>query len=155
VRVPGSGFADPGMTDVDDAQRVALVSRMTRTLLSALAALLAAAPVSAQTCSCTKYESARQFIQFNDAIFRGKVVSSKDEYGVSVTRFQVLEKLKGEPPAEVAVTHPAPGPGKCGGVAFEPGQIVVIVAQGPVEDLGTTSCQIDAYPEAQLRAALH
>jgi hypothetical protein len=31
---------------------------------------------------------------------------------------------------------------------------VLIVAQGLVEDLGTTSCQIDAYPEAQLRAAL-
>jgi hypothetical protein len=130
---------------------------MTRTLLSAsvLVALFAAVPAAAQTCSCTKYESVQQFVQFNDAIFKGKVVSSKDEHGVSVTRFEVLEKLKGEPPAEVAVTHPAPGPGKCGGVAFEPGQVVVIVAQGLMEDLGTTSCQIDAYPEAQLRAALH
>jgi len=129
---------------------------MTRTLLSALAfaALLATAPASAQTCSCTKYESAQQFVQFNDAIFRGEVVSSKDEHGIGVTRFQVLETLKGELPAQVAVTHPAPGPGKCGGVAFKPGQIVVIVAQGLVEDLGTTSCQIDAYPEARLRAAL-
>jgi hypothetical protein len=40
-------------------------------------------------------------------------------------------------------------------VAFKPGQIVLIVAQGQMEDLGTTSCQIDAYTEAELRAALH
>lgn len=120
----------------------------------ALASLLAAAPASAQTCACTTYQSAQQFVQFNDVILKGEVVSSKDEHGISVTQFRVLEKLKGDPPAQVAVTHPAPGPGKCGGVAFKPGQIVVIVAQGLVEDLATTSCQINAYTEAELRAAL-
>jgi hypothetical protein len=121
--------------------------------LGALALL--AAPASAQTCSCTKYPSAQQFVQFNDAIFNGKVVSSKDGHGIATTTFQVLERLKGELGAQVAVTHPTPGPGKCGGVAFKPGQTVVIVAQGRMEDLGTTSCQIDAYDEAQVRAALH
>ena len=125
-------------------------------LCSGLTALaLLAAPASAQTCSCTKYASGQQFVQFNDAIFKGKVVSSKDEHGVATTTFQVLEKLKGELRAQVAVMHPMPGPGKCGGVAFKPGQTVVIVAQGRMEDLGTTSCQIDAYNEAQIRAALH
>ena len=122
---------------------------------SGLAVLaLLAAPASAQTCSCTKYQSAQQFVQFNDAIFKGKVVSSKDEHGITTTKFQVLEKLKGDLGAEATVTHPAPGPGKCGGVAFKPGQTVVIVAQGQMEDLGTTSCQIDAYGEAEIRAAL-
>lgn len=124
-------------------------------LASGLAALLLlAAPVAAQSCSCTTYESARQFVQFNDAIFKGKVVSSKDAYGIVTTRFQVLETLKGELGAQAAVTHPAPGPGKCGGVAFEPGQTLVIVAQGMMEELGTTSCQLSAYSEAQIRAAL-
>jgi len=124
-------------------------------LSSGLAALaLLAAPAAAQTCSCTSYQSAKQFVQFNDAIFKGKVVSSKNEYGSATTRFQVLETLKGELGAQAAVTHPAPGPGKCGGVAFKPGQTVVIVAQGMMEDLGTTSCQIGAYSEAQIRAAL-
>jgi hypothetical protein len=94
-------------------------------------------------------------VQFNDAIFKGKVVSSKkNEYGSATTQFQVLETLKGELGAQAAVGHPTPGPGKCGGVAFEPGQTVVIVAQGMMEDLGTTSCQISAYGEAQIRAAL-
>lgn len=132
---------------------------MTRSLLFALSSGLAAlallaAPASAQTCSCTTYQSAQQFVQFNDAIFKGKVVSSKDEYGIATTKFQVLEKLKGELGAQAAVTHPAPGPGKCGGVAFKPGQTVLIVAQGQMEDLGTTSCQINAYGEAEIRAAL-
>ena len=66
----------------------------------------------------------------------------------------MLERLKGEPPARVTVTHPAPGKG-CGGVAFTAGQIVVVVAQGMVEDLGTTGCQTTAYSEAQIRVALH
>lgn len=124
-------------------------------LSSGLAALaLLAAPASAQTCSCTKYQSAPQFVQFNDAIFKGKVVSSKAERGIATTTFQVLEKLKGELGPQAAVTHPVPGPGTCGGVAFKPGQTVVIVAQGRMDDLGTTSCQIDAYGEAQIRAAL-
>jgi hypothetical protein len=124
-------------------------------LASGLAALvLLAAPAAAQSCSCTTYESAKQFVQFNDAIFKGRVVSSKDAHGSVTTRFQVLETLKGELGAQAAVTHPAPGPGKCGGIAFEPGQTVVIVAQGMMEDLGTTSCQLSAYGEAQIRAAL-
>ncbi len=131
---------------------------MTRTLLilaSALVALvLLAAPATAQNCTCTTYQSARQFVQFNDAIFRGKVVASTNEHGIATTRFQVLETLKGEPGAQATVTHPAPGPGRCGGVAFEPGQTVLIVAQGLMEDLGTTSCQISAYSEEELRAAL-
>ncbi len=131
---------------------------MTRAVLALSSGLVAlallAAPAAAQTCSCTTYESAKQFVQFNDAIFKGKVVSSKSEHGIATTTFQVLEKLKGELGAQAAVTHPAPGPGKCGGVAFKPGQTVVIVAQGMMEDLGTTSCQIDAYSEVQIRAAL-
>jgi len=131
---------------------------MPRVLLafsSGLAVLaLLAAPAAAQTCSCTTYQDARQFVQFNDAIFEGKVVSSKTESGIATTRFQVMEALKGELGAQAAVTHPAPGPGRCGGVAFEPGQTVVIVAQGTMEDLATTSCQISAYSEAQIRAAL-
>lgn len=128
---------------------------MTRPLLFALALLAAAPAAYAQpNCACTKYESAAQFVQFSDVIFKGKAVGSKSQYGVTVTTFQVLEKLKGEPPKSVAVTHPAPGPNSCGGVAFTPGQIVVIVAQGLPEDLGTTSCQINAYPEADLRRAL-
>jgi hypothetical protein len=87
-------------------------------------------------------------------IFKGKAVSSKTEYGITTTTFQVLETLKGEGVGRtIAVTHPAPGK-SCGGVAFAPGQIVVIVAQGLVEDLGTTGCQIKAYSEAQIRAAL-
>jgi hypothetical protein len=132
---------------------------MTRPFLlafsSGLAALaLVAAPAAAQTCSCTTYQSVKQFVQFNDAIFKGKVVSSKTEYGIGTTKFQVLEELKGELGGQAAVTHPTPGPGKCGGVAFKPGQTVVIVAQGMIEDLATTSCQINAYSEAQLRTAL-
>jgi len=131
---------------------------MTRALLSLVATFAALAlladPTAAQTCSCTKYESARQFVGFNDVIFKGKALSSKTERGIATTTFQVLERLKGEPPAQVAVTHPAPGK-NCGGVAFTAGQIVVVVAQGMVEDLGTTGCQIKAYSEAQLRAALH
>jgi hypothetical protein len=131
---------------------------MTRAVLALSSGLVAlallAAPAAAQTCSCTTYESTKQFVQFNDAIFKGKVVSSKSEYGIATTTFQVLEELKGELGAQAAVTHPAPGPGKCGGVAFKTGQTVVIVAQGMMEDLGTTSCQIDAYSEAQIRAAL-
>lgn len=115
-------------------------------------ALLAAAAHAA--CSCTKYESVAQFAQFNDVIFKGKAVSSKTEYGVTVTQFQVLEKLKGEPGQTIAIAHPAPGPNACGGVAFKPGQTLIIVAQGLVEDLATTSCQLDAYPEADLRGAL-
>jgi hypothetical protein len=129
---------------------------MTRLLFLVLSFALAAVapPAAAQSCSCTTYQSAKQFVQFNDAIFKGKVVSSKTEHGIATTRFQVLEKLKGELGEEAAVTHPTPGPGKCGGVAFEPGETVVIVAQGMMEDLGTTSCQIDAYTEAQLRTGL-
>ena len=124
-------------------------------LASAMAALaLLAAPASAQTCSCTTYQSAQQFVQFNDAIFQGKVVSSKAEHGIATTQFEVLEKLKGELGAQAAVTHPVPGPGRCGGVAFVPGQTLLIVAQGMMDDLGTTSCQIDAYREAEIRAAL-
>ena len=131
------------------------MTRVLVALASGLAALaLFAAPAAAQTCSCTTYESAKQFVQFNDAIFKGKVVSSKSEYGVATTTFQVVERLKGELGAQATVTHPAPGPGKCGGIAFKPGQTVLIVAQGLMEDLGTTSCQIDAYGEAQIRAAL-
>lgn len=134
---------------------------MTRFSLSGLAlaacsaaALFAAAPAQAQNCSCTKYESAQQFVQFNDVIFKGKAIASKSQYGVTTTTFQVLEALKGEPGKSVAVSHPAPGK-SCGGVAFAPGQTALIVAQGLVEDLGTTSCQINAYSEAQIRAALH
>jgi hypothetical protein len=124
-------------------------------LSSGLVALaLLAAPAAAQTCSCTTYQSAKHFVQFNDAIFKGKVVSSKQEYGSATTQFQVLETLKGELGAQAAVSHPAPGPGKCGGVAFTPGQTVLIVAQGMMEDLATTSCQITAYSEEQIRAAL-
>lgn len=124
-------------------------------LCSGVVALaLLSAPAAAQTCSCTTYPSARQFVQYNDAIFKGKVVSSKNEYGIATTEFQVLETWKGELGARASVTHPAPGPGKCGGVEFEPGQTVVIVAQGRMDDLGTTSCQINAYAEAQIRAAL-
>lgn len=124
-------------------------------LSSGLAALaLVAAPAAAQTCSCTTYPSVEQFVQFNDAIFRGKVVSSKTEHGIATTTFAVLETLKGELGAQATVTHPTPAPGRCGGVAFQPGQSVLIVAQGMTEDLATTSCQIEAYPEAQLRAAL-
>ena len=56
---------------------------MARTLLALLVSLavlpLFGAPAAAQTCSCTTYESAKQFVQFNDAIFKGKVVSSKSE----------------------------------------------------------------------------
>jgi hypothetical protein len=123
-------------------------------LVSALAAgALLVAPAAAQTCSCTKYQSAQQFVGFNDVIFKGKVLSSKTENGIATTTFEVLEKLKGEPPAQVAVTHPAPGK-SCGGIAFAAGQIVLVVAQGMVEDLGTTGCQIKAYSEAEIRAAL-
>jgi hypothetical protein len=121
--------------------------------LSALA-LLAAAPAANAACTCTRYQNAQQLIGFSDVIFKGKAVSSKRQYGSTVTTFQVLEKLKGEPTQSVPVTHPAPGPNSCGGVAFKPGQIVVIVAQGLPEDLATTSCQINAYPEADLRRAL-
>ena len=131
---------------------------MTRTLLALFSGLaivaLLAAPAAAQDCSCTTYQSVEQFVQFNDAIFKGKVVSSKNEHGIATTTFQVLEALKGELGPQTAVTHPAPGPGKCGGVAFEPGQTAVIVAQGMMDDLATTSCQISAYGEAELRAAL-
>jgi hypothetical protein len=131
------------------------MTRTSSSLFAAFAAcVLLAEPAAAQTCSCTKYESVRQFIGFNDVIFKGKALSSKTEYGISTTRFQVLEKLKGDPPVQVAVTHPAPSKG-CGGVAFTAGQIVVVVAQGMVEDLGTTGCQIKAYSEAQIRTALH
>jgi hypothetical protein len=127
---------------------------MIRRLSVAVAAFaLFADPVLAQTCTCTKYESVAQFIQFNDVIFKGKAVSSKSEYGITTTTFQVLEKLKGEPGPTIAVTHPAPGKG-CGGVAFSPDQVVLVVAQGMAEDLGTTGCQIEAYTEAQIRAAL-
>jgi hypothetical protein len=129
---------------------------MPRALLAVAAGLAAlallAAPAAAQTCSCTTYQSAKQFVQFNDAIFKGTVVSSKSEYGSTTTQFQVLETLKGELGTQTAVMHPAPG--KCGGVAFKPGQTVMIVAQGMMEDLATTSCQISAYDEAQIRAAL-
>ena len=128
---------------------------MKRALLALFAAFaLLASPASAQTCSCTTYQSAKQFVQFNDAIFKGKVVSSKVEYGIATTKFQVVEKLKGDLGAQANVTHPTAGPGKCGGVSFKAGQSVVIVAQGMMDDLGTTSCQINAYTEAQLRAAL-
>lgn len=131
---------------------------MTRTLLSLSSVLVAlslvAAPATAQTCTCTTYQSAQQFVQFNDAIFKGKVVASTREHGIATTRFQVLESWKGELGEQATVTHPEPGPGKCGGVAFEPGQTVVIVAQGQMDDLGTTSCQINAYGEEQIRAAL-
>lgn len=123
---------------------------------SALAALvlLAAAPAAQAACACTKYESARQFAGFSDVIFKGRVISSKSQSGVATTRFQVLETLKGDPAPSVEVTHPTPGPKSCGGVAFKPGQVVIIVAQGLPEDLATTSCQIDAYPEAELKRAL-
>ena len=118
---------------------------MARALLPLLAALAAFAlladPAAAQTCSCTKYESSRQFVGFSDVIFKGKALSSKTKYGSTA-------------PAQVAVTHPAPGK-SCGGVAFAAGQVVVVVAQGMVEDLATTGCQTTAYSEAQIRAALH
>jgi hypothetical protein len=127
---------------------------MMRRVFLALAALAFIADSAlAQTCTCTKYESAAQFIQFNDVIFKGKAVSSKIEYGMATTTFQVLEKLKGELGATVTITHPVPGKG-CGGVAFAPGDVVLVVAQGFVEDLSTTGCQIKAYTEAQIRAAL-
>ena len=51
---------------------------MTRALplLAALVAFaLLADPAAAQTCSCTKYESARQFVGFSDVIFKGKALS--------------------------------------------------------------------------------
>ena len=93
---------------------------MTRALLALSSGLVAlallAAPAAAQTCACTTYPSARQFVQFNDAIFKGKVVSSRQEYGSATTHFQVLEALKGELGAHAAVSHPVPGPGTCGGV---------------------------------------
>ena len=117
-------------------------------------ALLAAAPAANADCTCTTYQSAKQFVQFNDVIFKGKAVSSKSQHGVTTTKFTVLETLKGEPAQSVPVTHPAPGPNTCGGIAFKPGQVVLIVAQGRPDDLGTTSCQISAYSEAQVRAAL-
>lgn len=127
---------------------------MTLRMILALAALaFVAVPAPAQTCTCTTYESVAQFIQFNDAIFKGKVVSSKTEYGITTTTFEVVEALKGELGATVAVTHPAPGK-SCGGVAFAPGEVVLVVAQGMAEDLSTTGCQIKAYTEAQIRAAL-
>ena len=72
---------------------------MRRLVLSSILMLMLtalAAPASAQTCSCTTYQSAQQFVQFNDGIFKGKVVSSKDEHGIATTKFQVLEKLKGD-----------------------------------------------------------
>lgn len=128
---------------------------MKRALLAAAFGFaLLAAPAAHAACTCTTYQSAKQFVQFNDVIFKGKAVSSKSQYGVTTTTFTVLEKLKGEPAQTIAVTHPAPAPNTCGGVAFKPGQVVVIVAQGMVEDLGTTSCQLNAYTEAQVRAAL-
>ena len=128
---------------------------MKRDLLAALAGLfILAAPAAHAACTCTTYQSARQFVQFNDVIFKGKAVASKSQYGVTTTTFQVLEKLKGEPKMSTPVTHPAPAPNTCGGVAFKPGQVVVIVAQGLPEDLATTSCQINAYSEARIRAAL-
>ena len=128
---------------------------MKRALLPALAGLfILATPAAHAACTCTTYQSAQQFVQFNDVIFKGKAVASKSQYGVTTTTFQVLEKLKGAPAMSTPVTHPAPGPNTCGGVAFKPGQVVVIVAQGLPEDLATTSCQINAYSEAQLRAAL-
>ncbi|MGE3302798.1 MAG: hypothetical protein AB7M12_06760 [Hyphomonadaceae bacterium] len=128
---------------------------MPRTLLLALFLLALAAPAAhAQAnCRCTTYQSVAQFVQFNDVIFKGKALSAKTEYGVTATQFQVLETLKGEPAATVAVSHPAPGT-SCGGVAFKPGQTALIVAQGLPEDLATTSCQLSAYPEADLRRAL-
>lgn len=129
---------------------------MTRPLLFALSAalaLFAAAPAAQAACACTHYASAQQFVQFNDVIFKGKAVGSKTQYGVTTTTFQVLEKLKGAPAKSVAVTHPALTR-ECGGIAFKPGQIAVIVAQGMPEDLATSSCQIGAYPEAELKRAL-
>ncbi len=119
-------------------------------LFAALYALAAAPDASAQ--SCTKYQSIQQFIQFNDVIFKGKVVSSKTQYGTTTTQFQTVEKWKGEPPATVAVTHSAPP--AFGGIAFKPGETVLVIAQGMVDDLGTTSCTLAAYPEAQVREAL-
>ena len=129
---------------------------MNRAVFPALGALalLAAAFIANVACTCTTYQSAKQFVQFNDVIFKGKAVSSKSQYGVTTTKFAVLETLKGEPAQSVPVTHPASGPNKCGGIAFKPGEVVVIVAQGRPDDLGTTSCQISAYSEAQVRAAL-
>jgi hypothetical protein len=127
---------------------------MIRRLFLTLASLvLLAGPALGQACTCTKYESVAQFIQFNDVIFKGKALSSKTEHGISTTTFQVLERLKGEPGDTVAVTHPAPGT-NCGGVAFKEGEIVLVVAQGMVEDLATTGCQIKAYTEAQIRTEL-
>ena len=32
-------------------------------------------------CTCTTYQSAKQFVQFNDVIFKGKAVSSKSKRG--------------------------------------------------------------------------
>ena len=127
---------------------------MIRLAFLALAALvLFAAPALSQTCTCTKYESVAQFIQFNDVIFKGKALSSKTEHGSTTTTFQVLERLKGEPGETVTVMHPAPGT-NCGGIAFKAGEVVLVVAQGMVEDLATTGCQIKAYTEAEIRAAL-
>src|SRR5262249_11898651 len=103
--------------------------------LAALSLFALAPRRSPPNFTWTTYESAKQFVQFNDVIFKGKAVSAKTQYGVTTTTFQVLEKLKGTPAQSVPVTHPAPGPGKCGGVAFKPGQIVVIVAQGLPDDL--------------------
>jgi len=126
---------------------------MTRLILAALSLTLLAVPARAQTCSCTKYQSAKQFAQFQDIIFKGKAISSKTQYGVTTTNFQVLETLKGEPEDAQPVTHPAPGKG-CGGISFKPGQSVLILGQGESDNLGTTSCQLNAYSEAQIRAAL-
>jgi hypothetical protein len=61
---------------------------MTRALLPLLAALAAFALLAdraeAQTCSCTKYESARQFVGFSDVIFKGKALSSKTKYDTTM-----------------------------------------------------------------------
>ena len=124
---------------------------------AAFAALaFAAAPFAAEACSCRPYHDVIEQIEASDLIFKGRAIGTQgnDQSRVATT-FQVLETLKGDPGPTARITHRLPDGASCG-IAFAPGQTLIVVAQKRAEDnsLATSECAIGRFGEGEYRRVL-
>lgn len=123
-------------------------------LLVAAAALLVSA-TAAWACSCYPFETPEAQLDASQLAFVGRVEWTRRErgrpQGLAVTRFTVIETIKGEPRAARQIAHHLDG-ATCG-VTFRPGERVILFARPNEGRYATGLCDMARFPLEDYRAA--
>lgn len=108
---------------------------------------------AAMACSCIPYGSAAEHVAATPFIFKGRVTGiTRGEYE-AVTRFQVLEVLKGEAGRTVRISHQI-SDASCG-VTFRRGTTALVFAnRGRNGAWSTSLCSAARFSDAEYRRAV-